>query len=175
MNLKYIINRYRYALIGSVLCIIIYIFNKELGIQTYHNFKSSVVQMLSMLPPIMIILGLLDEWVKRETFMKYMGKDSGVIGVLLSFMIAFFSAGPMYAAFPFVDVLNKKGVKFSNIMIFLNAWCIAKFSTLLLEFGAMGYEFTILRLLINIPGVIIMAYLIDYFVNKSNIIRNHQK
>ena len=73
----------------------------------------------------------------------------------------------MYAAFPFTAVLIKKGVKFSNIIIFLNAWCVIKFSTLLFEVGALGYKFTLVRLIIDIPGVIIMGYIVDYLVNKK--------
>ena len=123
--------------------------------------------MLSVLPPAMLILGLIDEWSPREHFMKYMGNSSKVLGVILSFTFAFLAAGPMYAGFPFAAVLMKKEVKFSNIIIFLNAWCVTKFSTLLFEIGALGYKFTFYRLIINIPGVIIMGYLVDYLTNKK--------
>ncbi|WP_394863737.1 permease [Paraclostridium bifermentans] len=115
----------------------------------------------------MVMLSLLDIWVPKKYFIKYMGDSSGVKGIFISFLIAFFSAGPMYAAFPFTAVLIKKGVKFSNIIIFLNAWCVTKFSTLLFEIGALGYKFTILRLIIDIPGVIIMGYLVDYLMRKQ--------
>lgn len=168
MNIKYILNRYKYFLIGFLICIVIYFYNNSLGISIFTDIKSSIFQMLSILPPVMVLLGFMDAWIPREYFMKYMGKDSGILGIFLSFLIAFFAAGPMYAAFPFTAVLLKKGVKFSNIIIFLNAWCVTKFSTLLFEFGALGYKFTLVRLLIDIPGVIIMGYIVDYCVNKNN-------
>jgi hypothetical protein len=38
---------------------------------------------------------------------------------------------------------------------------------LLFEISALGYEFTILRLIIDIPGVIIMGYLIDYIMKRN--------
>lgn len=60
-----------------------------------------------------------------------------------------------------------QGHKFSNIIIFLNAWCVTKFSTLLFEIGALGYKFTLYRLIINIPGIIVMGYIIDLLVNKK--------
>lgn len=170
MDFKFIIHRYRYFLISLFICVFIYFFNNSLGISIFNNSKSSLIQMLSILPPVMILLGFLDTWVPREYFIKYMGDNSGILGIFLSFLIAFFAAGPMYAAFPFTAVLLKKGVKFSNIMIFLNAWCVTKFSTLLFEIGALGYKFTIARLIIDIPGVIIMGYIIDYLVNKSKLI-----
>lgn len=130
--------------------------------------KDSFFQMLSVLPPIMLLLGLLDVWVSREYFMKYMGEGSSFLGIVLSIALAAFAAGPMYAAFPFTAVLINKGVKFSNIIIFMNSWCVIKISTLLFEVSSLGYKFTFYRLLIDIPGVIIMGYLVDYIVNKKN-------
>lgn len=170
-NLKFILNRYKLFLIGLFICILIYLFNKSLGVNIFINTKSSILQMLGILPPVMLLLSLMDVWIPREYFMKYMGDNSGIIGILLAFLIAFFAAGPMYAAFPFTAVLLKKGVKFSNIIIFLNAWCVTKASTLLFEFSALGYKFTLARLIIDIPGVIILGYVVDYFTNKKKLLK----
>lgn len=173
MNLKFILNRYKFALIGLVISLIILLLDNHIGISIFNNAKSSILQMLGVLPAVMILLSLMDIWIPRESFMKYMGENSGFIGILIAFLIAFFAAGPMYAAFPFTAVLLKKGVKFSNIIIFLNAWCVTKASTLLFEIGAIGYKFTLVRLIIDIPGVIIMGYIVDYFVNKKKIPQKH--
>ena len=170
MNAKILINRYKYFLISFLICIIIYFVDNNLGINIFISTKSSIVQMLSVLPAIMILLGLLDVWIPKEYFIKYMGLNSGINGIALAFLIAFFSAGPMYAAFPFTALLIKKGVKFSNIIIFLNAWCVTKFSTLLFEISSLGYEFTLIRLIIDIPGVIIMGYIVNYIVNRKRAI-----
>lgn len=170
MNVKFLVNRYKYFLISLLICIILYFVDSNLGINIYISTKSSIIQMLSVLPAIMILLGLLDMWVPKEYFIKYMGVNSGAIGIALTFLIAFFSAGPMYAAFPFTAVLLKKGVKFSNILIFLNAWCVTKFSTLLFEISSLGYDFTLIRLIIDIPAVIIMGYIVDYIVNRKRTI-----
>lgn len=167
MSFSKIIKRYRYFLIFLFILILISIYNNNFGVCAFENIKSSLLQMLSVLPPVMVLLGLMDEWIPREYFMKYMGDNSKILGIILAFTFAFLAAGPMYAGFPFAAVLIKKGVKFSNIIIFLNAWCVTKFSTILFEIGALGYKFTLYRLIINIPGIIIMGYIIDYLVNKK--------
>ncbi|RDY23517.1 permease [Romboutsia maritimum] len=167
-NLKFILNRYKYFLISLLVLFFIFLINKNLSIKVFKISKSSMFQMLAVLPPIMLLLGLMDVWVSRESMIKFMGENSGIMGIVLSILIASFAAGPMYAAFPFTAVLLKKGVKFSNVIIFMNAWCVVKLSTLLFEIGALGYKFTMIRLFIDIPGVIIMGYLVDYFVNKKN-------
>ncbi|QJA10194.1 permease [Romboutsia sp. CE17] len=166
MKFKYILNRYKVFLILTISLFILIIFKNDLGINIFNNAKDSFIQMIEVLPPIMLLLGLMDEWVSRESMMKYMGEDSSVLGIVLSIALAAFAAGPMYAAFPFTAVLLKKGVKFSNIIIFMNAWCVIKISTLLFEISALGYKFTFYRFLIDLIGVIVMGYLVDYIVNK---------
>ncbi len=167
IKLKFILNRYKLFLIFSIILILLFIFNRNLGVNIFNNAKGSFLQMLAVLPPIMLLLGLMDEWVSRKSMMKYMGEDSSILGIILSILLASFAAGPMYAAFPFTAVLINKGVKFSNIIIFMNSWCVIKISTLLFEISSLGYKFTLYRLIIDFIGVIAMGYLVDYIVNKA--------
>lgn len=164
-----ILKRYKLFLISLFVLMILSFFNKSLLIKTIDNAISNVLQMLSILPPIMILLGLIDVWIPKEQLMKYMGNNSGIIGILLAILIGSVAAGPMYAAFPFTAVLIKKGAKFSNIIIFMNSWCLTKISTLLFEFSALGYKFTLIRLLIDIPGILIMSYLVNILMSKDSI------
>ena len=114
-----ILKRYKYFLFSVSILIIIGLFSLNLFLNVLNSVKSNILQMLSVLPPIMILLGLMDIWIPRETLMKYMGKKSGIIGIILAMLIGSIAAGPMYAAFPFTAVLIKKGAKFSNIIIFI--------------------------------------------------------
>lgn len=164
-----IAKKYLLFLISLLILIIIILLNNELGFKSIQNTKSSFTQMITVLPPIMILLGLMDAWIPRETLMKYMGDKSGILGIFIAMVIGSIAAGPMYAAFPFTAVLIKKGVKFSNIIIFMNAWCVTKISTLLFEISSLGYKFTLIRLAIDIPGVIMMGYLVNYFMDKDSL------
>ena len=168
---KALFKRYIFFIVCLIVTIIITILNKDLGVKSFNIAFSSFKQMLQVVPPIMIILALIDVWIPRETMMKYMGDNSGIKGVSLAMLIGSIAAGPMYAAFPFTKVLLKKGVKFSNIIIFMNAWCVTKISTLIFEFSSLGYKFTLARLLIDIPGVIIMGYLVQFLMSKDELDR----
>ena len=44
----------------------------------------NLLEMASVLPPIFILLGLLDVWVERETMVRYMGEGSGLKGAALT-------------------------------------------------------------------------------------------
>lgn len=66
-------------------------------------------------------------------------------------------------------MLLQNRVKFSNILIFIGAWSTTKIPMLLFEISALGTKFTLTRLLIDIPGIIIIAYLLGAFVSKDEI------
>ena len=168
MNKKiyYLMNRYKFFLVFVIILFLVILLERDVGIKAFNSTKDSFFQMISVLPPIMILLGLMDEWVSRESMMKYMGNESGIMGIGISIGFAAFAAGPMYAAFPFTVVLLKKGVKFTNVIIFMNSWCVIKISTILFEISSLGYKFTFYRLMIDFVGVIAMAYLVNYFVMK---------
>ena len=164
-----IAKRYSFFLILLFVLFVLFFTNYSIAVNTFESAKSSFLQMLSVLPPIMILLGLMDVWLPRETLVKYMGDNSGILGVFFSMLLGSLAAGPMYAAFPFTALLLKKGAKFSNIIIFMNSWCVTKISTLLFEVSSLGFKFTFIRLLIDIPGVILMGYLVYYFMDKKSL------
>lgn len=164
-----ILERYSFFITSLLILLLIYILRPDIGQGAILSAKSSFFQMISVLPPIMILLGLMDVWIPRETLIKYMGDDSGFSGIFLAILIGSLAAGPMYASFPFTAVLIKKGVRFSNVIIFMNAWCVTKISTLLFEISAIGYKFTFSRLLIDLPGVIIMGFLVHKLMGKDEI------
>ncbi len=163
------LKRYSFFIIILVITLIITLadFNKgqNIGLIALDSFK----QMLAVLPPIMLLLGLLDIWVPRETMIKYMGNNSGILGVVLAILLGSLAAGPVYAAFPITAIFIKKGAKFSNIMVFMGAWCTTKIPTSLFELSALGYKYTFTRLLVNLPSIILLAYLIEKLLSKDDL------
>jgi len=114
-------------------------------------------EMLQVLPPIFILLGLLDVWIPREQMIRYLGTGSGLRGIGISFLMGSVAAGPLYAAFPIATILMKKGASFFNVMIFIGAWSTTKVPMFLFELTSMGAAFAFSRLLVNIPIILIMA------------------
>jgi uncharacterized membrane protein YraQ (UPF0718 family) len=110
-----------------------------------------------VIPPIFILLGLLDVWVDRATMMKYTGKGSGLKGVLIAFLLGSAAAGPLYAAFPVAGVMLKKGSGLFNVFIFIGAWSTTKIPMLTFEAASMGLTFTLTRLALSVAGILIIA------------------
>jgi uncharacterized membrane protein YraQ (UPF0718 family) len=167
--MKNLTNKYKFFIITIVIVGIITIFNKELGLKSLGIAGFSFKEMALVIPPVFMLLGLLDVWVPKETMIKYMGEGSGIKGILLSLIIGSAAAGPLYGAFPVAAVFMKKGVKFSNILVFIGAWSTTKIPMLLFEISALGKSFALTRLLIDIPGIIIIAYILSAFVSKDEL------
>lgn len=175
MKLKAVAKRYRAFLAVSIMMVILTIINYDIGIKAINISISTFSQMLLVIPPIFVLLGLLDVWVPKETMVKYMGEGSGLKGILLSIFIGSAAAGPLYGAFPVAAVFMKKGVKFSNILIFLGAWSTTKIPMFLFEMAALGVKFAVVRLLIDIPGIIIMAIILEKMISKEEIQQIYEK
>ena len=145
------------------------VFYPDIGLKALGITGNSVFEMLRVIPPIFILLGLLDIWVPRETMMKYMGEGSGLKGILLAIFLGSAAAGPLYGAFPVAAVFMKKGVKFMNVIIFIGAWSTTKIPMFLFEVASLGYRFAISRLLIDIPGIIIIGFLLSKLISKKEV------
>lgn len=162
------IKRYGFFLLLALINIAIIILYPELGIKSINLTWKNTIEMMSIIPPIFILLGLLDVWVPRESMIKYMGDKSGFKGALLAFFLGSAAAGPLYAAFPIAGVLLKKGSKFSNVLIFIGAWSTTKIPMLLFEYSSMGYSFTLTRFIINIFGIAAIAFITESSLTKKD-------
>ena len=133
----------------------------QIGQKALSNTLSNFKEMLSVLPPIFILLGLLDVWVDRATMMKYTGKGSGFKGVLIAFLLGSAAAGPLYAAFPFAGIMLKKGSSLTNVFIFIGAWSTTKIPLLAFEAASMGLKFMLIRLGLSLVGIPLIALVTD--------------
>lgn len=168
-NIKELLKRYKFFLGTIVLVALIAIINRNLGLRAFGIAVSSFKEMAMVIPPVFLLLGLLDVWVPKEVMVKYMGEGSGLKGIILAFIIGSAAAGPLYGAFPIAAVFMKKGVKFSNILIFIGAWSTTKIPMFLFEQSALGMTFAVTRLLVDIPGIIIIAYALQAVISKDEI------
>jgi len=170
-----LIKRYRFFLATLVGVLIIFLVNQTIGWRVVNVTGYSLKEMALVIPPIFILLGLLDVWVPRETMIKFMGEGSGLKGIVLSIILGSAAAGPLYGAFPIAAVFMKKGVKFTNVLIFIGAWSTTKIPMFLFEVAALGNTFAVTRLLIDIPGIIIIAFILSKITPKEEVDKIYKK
>ena len=169
------LKKYRFFIFTVILLVGVVLLNRQLGIKALGIVGFSLKEMMLVIPPIFILLGLLDIWVPKETMVRYMGEDAGWLGVILAILLGSAAAGPLYGAFPIAGVFMKKGVRFTNILIFIGAWSTTKIPMFLFEMASLGTRFALTRLAIDIPGIILIAYILNFFVSKEEIEEIYKK
>ncbi|ACG71608.1 conserved hypothetical protein [Anaeromyxobacter sp. K] len=131
------------------------------GAAALRNAAGSTREMLGLLPPVLLLIGLLEVWVPREVIVRNVGAGAGLRGVLIPLALGSVAAGPLYAAFPLAAVLLAKGARPANVFFFLGVWSGAKLPILMFEAGVMGAPFTALHVGIGLLGAYAFALVIE--------------
>jgi uncharacterized membrane protein YraQ (UPF0718 family) len=137
------------AIIGLLVLTIVDI---KLTYTALEHSLDNLINMLLIVPPIFLLIGLFDVWIERETVIKLMGENSGPKGMVLAFFIGAFSAGPTIAAFPVAMIMIKKGAKYSNVLFFIMVWSSFKLPIVFFQVTTIGLKLT---LIINITMLLV--------------------
>ncbi len=117
-----------------------------------------------IMPPVFILMGLLEVWIPKDKIQKWLGSGSGIKGAALSFALGTLPTGPLYVAFPMAGSLLKKGARVSNMVIFLGSWGALKIPQLIVEVKFLGLPFTMFRFILTLLALILMGMLMEYLL-----------
>ncbi len=137
---------------------------KEIG----YNFASFSIEMLKLLPCAFILIGLFEVWVKKESVERHLGQESGVMGYIWSILLAATTVGGLYVAFPIAYSLAKKGAGLSIVFCYLSASAICRIPMTIFEASFLGIKFSIIRLVVSIPLVILASMWMGEHFKKRN-------
>ncbi len=121
-------------------------------------------EMIMILPAVMIIMGLFSVFISKELVVEYLGKASGIKGILLAVFFGALPTGPLYIAFPLAAALRSKGASLANIVIFLSAWACIKIPQELVELQFLGIKFMAARLVLTIIFVAVMGIFMEKLI-----------
>ena len=159
---------YLWVIAYVVFTILSFIFGFSPGKSIFSNFTQSFLEMITFVPFLFIIVGLLDIWVSKEKIQKYIGQESGIKGIILVILLAMLQAGPLYGAFPVAYLLYKKEASTRNIFIYLGAFSSLKIPMIGIEIGYLGIEFSLARTLISLPLFIGIGYLMEWYLRNRH-------
>jgi len=151
-----------------VFLIVAWVIGFNPGKEISRNFASFSLDMLKILPCAFILIGLFEVWVKRETVERHLGEESGVRGYIWGVLLAGTTVGGLYVAFPVAYSLYSKGAKLSVIFTYLGASAICRIPMAIFEASFLGIKFTIIRLLVSLPLVILTSMLLGKYLTKRN-------
>ena len=136
------------------------LFDWEPGRAMTDDFLKNAMQILRALPPVFILIGLFEVWVKRETVERHLGQGSGVRGILWAILLGGTTVGPMLVALPVAASLHRRGAKLAVVFTYVGAAAVCRIPMTVFEATYLGLPFTIIRYAVSIPLVVASSMLI---------------
>lgn len=158
---------YRWVLLIALADLLLWLFWPAQAPLVLHNTWDYFIEMVVILIPVAVLMGLFEVWVPKQLIGKYLGRESGWKGIALSLLFGTAPTGPLYAAFPIAGMLLQKGASPLNVVVFLNTWAAIKIPQLLVEAGFLGPSFMLVRLALTVPSAIVMGWLIQKGIDRT--------
>lgn len=144
--------------------------NFDLGMAMGENFLIFARDMILILPPAFIIIGLFEIWVKKETIEKSFGNSSGFKKHIYAILLAATTVGGTFVAFPVANSLYHKGADYSSIFSYITAASLVMIPMSVMEASIIGLEFTLLRIGLSLPLVVISSIILNKIFQQGNYI-----
>ncbi len=162
-------------IINYILLLLFFIFigisfliNFDKGEKTGSAFLSVLFEILKILPCAFILIGLFEVWIKKETVIHHLGENSGIKGYIWVLLLAGFSVGGLFVAFPLAETLSKKGASLKIIFTYLGFVDIFRIPMTIFEISFLGLPFTAVRLLITVPLFLLAGIFLGTVLKKRN-------
>jgi len=164
-----------FLIVVAVAYTLIFVIKPDMGVTSIKNSAYYIKEMLMIMPVIFVLTALLDTWIAKEKITKYLGKESKVKGIILSFVLGSISAGPIYAAFPMCVMLHKKGASVRNLVIILSSWAVIKVPMLLNEAKFLGIKFMAIRWVLTVIAIVVFSWITSKIVKDEDIVQKEEK
>jgi len=131
--------------------------------KTEQATRSSINVFLNMLIPLVsvfFIMLLVNLFLKPAAVAKFLGKGSGIKGIVLSAAAGIISTGPIYAWYPLLKDLRDKGAGESSIAIFLYNRAVKPF-LLPLMIGYFGWLYVVILTILMVLASIAVGFSIS--------------
>ena len=160
---KPIFNRmFIFNIIILVIYVILFVISPDkagLAIESSGNVFLSMTIPLSLVFLIMLLINL---FLKPAAVAKFLGKGSGIKGIVLSAAAGIISTGPIYAWYPLLKDLKEKGAGESSIAIFLYNRAVKPF-LLPVMISYFGWVYVVILTIIMVIASVIVGFSVSFF------------
>ena len=125
--------------------------------------KETGMLLLKISPILLIVIfisAVINRFINPKELSRHLSKESGLKAWIVALSAGILSHGPMYAWYPLIEELKKKGLRDSLIGIFFYARAV-KIPLLPIMIGYFGLKYTIILNLYIILGSILQGLIIE--------------
>ena len=123
----------------------------------------NIIIPLCLVFTLMLVLNL---FLKPAYITKFLGKEAGIKGIILSATAGIISAGPIYAWYPMLKALREKGADSSFIAIFLGNRAVKPF-LLPIMISYFGWIYVLILTVFTIFGSLVAGYCVGILVKEN--------
>ena len=114
-----------------------------LGLKSAMNMT---VQILPLVIFAFIVAGMIQALVPHEFLSKWIGRESGIRGILIGTVAGSLVTGGPYVSLPIAAGLLRSGASVGTAVAFLTGWSLWAFARLPIEVSMMGWKFALIRI-----------------------------
>ncbi len=158
--MKKILKKYSFEIIVGLMYLVLFFLFKQ---KTLAAFKEGTVDLLKMLPifvSVVFFSSFIALFLSPKSIQKYMGKQAGIKGLILSALFGTLIVGPLWILFPLFGTLLKKGARISVIGAMIGAFAI-KTPWIPYAAGFLGWPFIIVTILLTLGYAVIEGLLME--------------
>ena len=155
-----------FMFISLFLFALVFLFNKEKGIEVSKAFYHLVIEIFPFLLVVFALMVLINLYLKMDVLKKHMGKESGIKGWIIAIAAGILSMGAIYMWFPLLKDLIHKGVKPGLVGVFLYNRAI-KLHWLPLMAFYFGVKYVVVLTIVTIFISVLQGVIIDFFFIKK--------
>ncbi len=122
--------------------------------------------MLKIFPCAFILIGLFEEWVRRETIERHFGEGSGPLGFVWAILLSGTTVGGLYVAFPVAAALYSKGARLGVVFTYVGASAICRIPMTIFEASFMGLKYSAIRIAVSLPLVVVSSVWLGSYLRK---------
>lgn len=137
------------------------------GITIGKYFISFAWSMVKIVPIAFILIGLFEVWVKKETIENHLGERSTWKAYFWIILLSSTTVGGMYVAYPVAAALYRKGARLGVLFAYLTAAAVFRIPMTIFEASFLGIKFTLIRLLVTLPLLVISSELMQKLIEKK--------
>ena len=133
----------------------------------------TLASVLLLIAAVFGLVGLLQVWISRDLIVRLFGREGGIKGLLFAAFCGTLLIGPPYIIFPLLMSLRLQGARWAVIVIVLASYTV-KLHMIPLEVGFLGWQFSLLRIVLTLvfaipSGLAMEAFLDTFETNRSSL------
>ena len=150
----------KFLIFVLVLFVILLFYDKNIAMNALKKSGEVFSLLLPIFLVVIILMAIIGYFAKPMDILKYLGKESGLKSWFIAVIAGILSHGPMYAWYPLLEDMRKKGLRDGLVAAFFYARAV-KLPLLPLMIDYFGIVFTITLNILIIITSFLQGYLIE--------------